>query len=152
MWTRTLHKRFCFRAPLSRRLRLRASDFSFRLGEEQQVPATRRPPPAAGSPILTPLPGSRVEARHRTAPAVATPLVITPLLLTPLRSSKPRPLWARVGATPLMATPLAALVPGSSYMLPRAVVSLLSSWPCPSPTHPGRGLCSFPKVGDDRRA
>lgn len=46
LWTRTLHKRFCTRAPLSRRLRLRASDFSFRLGEEQQVPATRRPPPA----------------------------------------------------------------------------------------------------------
>lgn len=44
--TRTLHARFCSRAPLSRRLRPRASDYSFRLGKEQQVLAARRPPPA----------------------------------------------------------------------------------------------------------
>lgn len=66
--------------------------------------------------------------------------------------TKTTPSLAARRTTPLMATPLAAPVPGSSYMLPRAVVSLLSSWPCPSPTHPGRGLCSFPKVGGVRRA
>lgn len=74
--------------------------FGLLVPTRQRTTSPGHPPPAAGSPVLTPLPGSRVEARHRPAPAMVTPLVITPLLLTPLRSPKPRPLWPPVVTTP----------------------------------------------------
>lgn len=109
LWTRTLHARFCSRAPLSRRLRLRASDYSFRLGEEQQVPATRRRLPSTDTASgIARRSASPPRPRGGHAPSDHAPVTHASSL------TKPRPLWALVGTTPLMATPLAAPVSGSS--------------------------------------